>query len=70
MPKKNYENMWHELKEEMITEYLYALRGWKTTNGEGEHAEMCKVNEILEFMDELDGTNEFSNLLHDLNRSD
>ncbi|MGO2093041.1 MAG: hypothetical protein ACTH2V_01145 [Mammaliicoccus sciuri] len=69
MAKKNYENMWHELKEEMITEYLYALRGWETTNGEGEHAEMCKVNEILEFMDELDGTHEFSNLLHDMNRS-
>lgn len=59
-----------KLREEMITEYPYLVRGWKSTNGEGEHAEMCKANEILERMDELDGTHEFSNLLDDMNRSE
>ncbi|WQJ75270.1 hypothetical protein P3U44_07045 [Mammaliicoccus sciuri] len=70
MPKKNYENMWHELKEELLAEYPYLVKGWESTNGEGERAEMCKANEILERMDQLDGTHEFSNLLHDMNRSE
>ncbi|PTJ53917.1 hypothetical protein [Mammaliicoccus sciuri] len=70
MPKKNYENMWHELKEELLAEYPFLERVWVSTSGEGEHAEMCKVNEILERMDELDGTYEFSNLLDDMNRSE
>ena len=61
---------WQTLKEEMITEYPYLVRVWESTNGEGEHAEMCKANEILERMDELDGTHEFSNLLNDMNRED
>ena len=61
---------WQTLKEEMITEYPYLVRGWESTNGEGEHAEMCKANEILERMDQLDGTHEFSNILHDMNRSE
>lgn len=61
---------WQTLKEEMITEYPYLVRGWESTNGEGEHAEMCKANEILERMDQIDGTHEFSNILHDINRSE
>ena len=61
---------WQTLKEEMITEYPYLVRVWESTNGEGEHAEMCKANEILRRMDELDGTHEFSNLLDDMNRSE
>lgn len=70
MPKKNYENMWHKLKEELLAEYPFLERVWESTNGEGEHAEMCKANEILERMDQLDGTNEFSNLLDDMNRNE
>ncbi|MBN4909486.1 hypothetical protein IDG46_05825 [Staphylococcus sp. EG-SA-13] len=70
MAKKNYENMWHKLKEELLVEYPFLVRGWESTNGEGEHAEMCKANEILRRMDELDGTHEFSNLQHDMNRSE
>lgn len=61
---------WQTLKEEMITEYPYLVRGWESTSGEGEHAEMSKANEILRRMDELDGTHEFSNLLDDMNRED
>ncbi|MCJ0913255.1 hypothetical protein MTW86_01510 [Mammaliicoccus sciuri] len=70
MPKKNYENMWHKLKEELLAEYPFLDRVWKSTSGEGEHAEMCKANEILRRMDELEGTHEFSNLLDDMNRSE
>lgn len=68
MPKKNYENMWHKLKGELLAEYPFLATTWKSTSGEGEHAEMCKTNEILKRMDQLDGTHEFSNLLHDMNR--
>ena len=42
------------------------IRMWESAHGEGEHAEYCKTNEMLERMDKLDGTNEFSNLLSDL----
>ena len=70
MKDREYREAWHTLKDEMITEYPYLVRVWVSTSGEGEHAEMSKVNEILERMDELDGTNEFSNLLHDMNRSE
>lgn len=70
MKDRDYKEAWQTLKDEMITEYPYLVRGWVSTSGEGEHAEMCKVNEILERMDELDGTYEFSNLLDDMNRSE
>ena len=61
---------WQTLKEELLTDYPFLVRVWVSTNGEGEHAEMCKANEILKRMDELDGTHEFSNLLNDMNRSE
>ena len=70
MKDREYREAWQTLKEEMITEYPFLVEGSNHTNGEGEHAEMCKANEILERMDQLDGTNEFSNLLHDMNRSE
>ena len=70
MAKINYEKAWQTLKEELLTDYPFLVRVWVSTNGEGEHAEMCKANEILERMDELDGTHEFSNLLDDMNRED
>ncbi len=65
MPKKNYENMWHELKEELLADYPFLVRTWGYTT-----AEMSQVNEILRRMDELDGTHEFSNLLHDMKMED
>ena len=55
-----------ELKGLLMEEYPQLIRMWESTHGEGEHAEYCKANEILERMDKLDGTNEFSNLLSDL----
>ena len=70
MKDKEYKNAWQTLKEGLLTEYPYLVRVWESTNGEGEHAEMSTVNEILERMDQLDGTHEFSNLLDDMNRSE
>ena len=70
MKNREYKDTWQTLKEELLTEYPYLVRVWESTNGEGEHAEMCKANEILERMDQLDGTHEFSNLLDDMNRED
>lgn len=57
---------WEEFKGLLMEEYPQLIRMWESTHGEGEHAEYCKANEILERMDKLDGTNEFSNLLSDL----
>ena len=57
---------WEELKGLLMEEYPQLIRMWESTHGEGEHAEYCKANEILERMDKLDNTNEFSNLLSDL----
>ncbi|MEB6231417.1 hypothetical protein [Mammaliicoccus sciuri] len=68
MAKVDYKNAWQTLKEELLAEYPFLERVWESTSGEGEHAEMSKANEILKRMDQLDGTCEFSNLLHDMNR--
>ena len=57
---------WEELKGLLMEEYPQLIRMWESTHGEGEHAEYCKANEILERVDKLDNTNEFSNLLSDL----
>lgn len=57
---------WDKLKGLLMEEYPQLIRMWESTHGEGEHAEYCKANEILERMDKLDNTNEFSNLLSDL----
>ena len=57
---------WDSLKELLMKEYPQLIRMWESTHGEGEHAEYCKANEILERMDKLDGTDEFRNLLSDM----
>ncbi len=55
MAKVDYKNAWQTLKEEKISDYIT----WPNAE---------KRDDILR-MDELDATNEFSNLLHDMNRS-
>lgn len=57
---------WDALKELLIKEYPEVAHLADVSNGEGERGEMSKHGEILEHMDKLDGTNEFSNLLSDL----
>ena len=60
---------WDSLKELLTKEYPSVVHLADVSNGEGERGEMNKHQEVLEHMDKLDGTNEFSNLLHDMNRS-
>ncbi|MCD8921676.1 hypothetical protein K2V69_13435 [Staphylococcus gallinarum] len=57
---------WNTLKEILIKEYPEVAHLADVSNGEGERGEMSKHGEILEHMDKLDNTNEFSNLLSDL----
>lgn len=57
---------WDALKELLIKEYPEVTHLADISNGEWERGEMSKHEEVLERMDKLDGTNEFSNLLRDL----
>ena len=57
---------WNTLKEILIKEYPEVAHLADVSNGEGERGEMSKHGEILEHMDKLDNTNEFSNLISDL----
>lgn len=56
MKDREYKDVWQTLKEEKINNYI------TYPNAE-------KRDDLLR-MDQLDGTKEFSNLLHDMNRSD
>lgn len=57
---------WDKLKEILIKEYPEVAHLAEVSNGEWERGEMSKHGEILEHMDKLDGTNEFINLISDL----
>lgn len=54
---------WDSLKELLMKEYPSVVHLADVSNGEGERGEMNKHEEVLEYMDKLDGTNEFSKLL-------
>lgn len=61
MTKVKYVNLWKDFKERMIKEYI--------TLNDGEHeVEQQRIGDKLQYMDELDGTCEFENLKHDMNR--
>ena len=64
MAKVNYEKAWQTLKEEMTQDYI------KLTNTGDDIARIADqvLNGYLERIDELDKSNDFSNLLHDMNR--
>ncbi|WP_436871732.1 hypothetical protein [Mammaliicoccus sciuri] len=66
MAKVNYEKVWQTLKEEMTQDYI------KLTNAGDDIAMIAEqvLSVYLERIDELDKSNEFSNLLHDMNRSE
>lgn len=57
---------WDALKELLMKEYPEVAHLADVSNGDGERGEMSKHKEVLEHMDKLDGTNEFSNSLSDL----
>jgi len=66
MVKVDYKNAWQTLKEEMTQDYI------KLTNTGDDIARIADqvLSGYLERIDELDKSNEFSNLLHDMNRSE
>ena len=64
MKDKEYKDVWQTLKEEMTQDYI------KLTNSGDDIARIAEqvLSGYLERIDELDKSNEFSNLLHDMNR--
>uniref|UniRef100_A0AB39C806 Terminase small subunit n=1 Tax=Staphylococcus phage Pel11 TaxID=3235046 RepID=A0AB39C806_9CAUD len=77
MTKVDYKRIWQELKEERIEEYIMlqdytrVLQSYIRRHPRIERSKslLTKTEMILKRMDELDGTNEFHNLLHDLERA-
>lgn len=62
MPKVNYEKAWYELKERKIQEYI-------KLHGEDGLIPWSKKKDLgieLSDMDNIDGSNDFGNLLYDL----
>lgn len=57
---------WEKLKELLMEEYPEVAHLADVSNGDGERGLLVKHEDILYYMDKLDGTNEFSNLLSDL----
>lgn len=55
-----------ELKELLMEEYPEVAHLADVSNGDWERGLLVKHEDILYYMDKLDGTNEFSNLLSDL----
>ena len=66
MAKVDYKNAWQTLKEEMTQDYI------KLTNTGDDIARIADqvLSGYLERIDELDKSNDFSNLLHDMNTED
>lgn len=68
MKPRDYETAWHTLKETLLTQYPYKKRNAEFLEGEFENGMCEKLKQVLNHMDYLDGTHEFSNLKHDLER--
>ena len=71
MAKVNYEKEWHKLKEGKIRKFVklhnLIIKGYEDEGDYLRHQE--QYQELIE-MDMRDNTNEFSNILHDLNKED
>ena len=59
---------WIDLKKEMVEMYPVLVIDVETTSGECEKGMLYQLGKHLRRMDELDGTQEFRNLLSDLER--
>lgn len=70
MVKVDYKNAWQTLKEEKIRKFVklhnLIIKGYEDEGDYLRHQE--QYQELIE-MDTWDNTKEFSNLLHDMNRS-
>lgn len=65
---KSKAEAWIDLKKEMIEMYPILVVDVETTSGECEKGMLYQLGKHLRRMDELDGTNDFKNLLKDLER--
>lgn len=80
MAKVNYEKAWKTLKEKRIQEYIKLHQTCSQIVLPNNQYHLLAISNamvsrkdlayILGEMDKLDGTKEFSNLLHDMNRSE
>ena len=71
MAKTNYKKEWDRLKQRVITDYITLSREEETPdNVETLLGEIIRLEKVGEYMDWLDDTHEFSNLLDDMNRED
>ena len=71
MAKVNYEKEWNMLKQWIITDYITLSHEEETpANVETLLGEIIRLEKIGEYMDWLDDTHEFSNLLDDMDRSE
>ncbi|ATN02462.1 hypothetical protein [Staphylococcus capitis] len=68
MKDKEYKRAWMGLKEYLLA--IYPTVQWNADLGFSAYdtGECDKLKDILTKMDELDGTNDFKNLLSDLER--
>lgn len=69
MTKIDYKKMWHEWKERQIRSFVLLHENAKIREDKYYLLERNKLAFELREMDRLDGTNEFHNLLHDLERA-
>ncbi|MDW3871231.1 hypothetical protein QI301_12285 [Staphylococcus saprophyticus] len=66
MKDREYKDAWEKLKDKLLRDYPTVEHLADVSNGDGERGELSKHEDILRHMDQLDNTNEFSNLLSDL----
>lgn len=66
MKDREYKDAWQELKEEKIRYFILLNDAYKVHQLERQRIPLNVTKQTLLKMDELDNTNEFSNLLSDL----
>lgn len=66
MKDREYKDAWQELKDKLLSDYPGVEHLADVSNGDWERGELSKHEDILRRMDKLDNTNEFSNLLSDM----
>ncbi|MEB8071598.1 hypothetical protein NGH54_12810 [Staphylococcus xylosus] len=66
MKDREYKEAWQTLKDKLLIEYPSVVHLADVSLGDWERGLLSKQREILFYMDKLDKTNEFSNLLSDL----
>lgn len=69
MTKIDYKHIWQDWKERKIRSFILLHENVKIRKDKYYSIERNKVAYELREMDELDGTQEFQNLLHDLERA-